>query len=471
MSIAETKRKSKYAVTISKKSRSTAYGGQLIVDAMGRHFGVWEKIAKARELNALKGHVSDFSPDALAAQVIFTFTSGGVSLSHLERMQHDPVMLESVGLAKSADTETVVRWLEGLTAASVAELRAINMALVRDVLKVADEARVRSSNGAMLVVYEDHQIHAAGGDFEGLRLDPDGFLVLTQYVLWAGPFQLELSVDGTEAILGDKLELMRRYRHLWQDSPSHFLADADTCSPEQLVEVRKGGFTSWDVRNLAWDEQLTRAAAKLPDAAWSGKVKRLRGVSESYARIYHTLEGTSLPQAFVAARRRPDTQPDAPWQYTFLTCEPGSAREPSDVFASHRTRREGREHRIPFFDELGLHRPPCKALAANQTFYALASIAWNILMAIKVLEMPDSAQSWRMENIIQNLLQIPAMQSKHANQTVLKLGIPSTAERRVWWEATLKKLVIKRKRGESLAESWAKQKRRPVAFNRSAFPL
>ncbi|MDR2849947.1 MAG: transposase [Verrucomicrobiota bacterium] len=461
MSTAAIKRKSKYAVRISKKSRSTAYGGQLIVDAMCRQFGVWEKIAKARELNALKGHASGFSPDALAAQVVFTFTSGGVSLSHLERMKHDPVMLESVGLAKSADPETVVRWLEGQTPASVAELRAINMALVQDVLKLSDAARVRNSGGTMLVVYEDHQIRAAGREFEGLRLDPDGFLVLTQYVLWAGPFLLELGVDGTEAILGDKLELMRRYRHLWQDTLSHFVADADTCSAEQMVEVRKGGFTSWDVRNLAWDEQLSRVAAELPDAAWSGKVKRIRGVSESYARIYHTLEGMPVAQAFAVARRRADNQPDAPWQYTFLTCEPGSARAPNEVFASHRTRKEGRENRIPFFSELGLHHPPCKALAANQMFYTLASIAWNALMAIKILEMPDSAQSWRMESIIQNLLQVPAAQAKHANQTILKLGVPPSVERRAWWEATLRKLVAKRKRGESLAESWTKRKRTP----------
>jgi hypothetical protein len=427
---------------------------------MCKRFGLWEKLAKARELNALSDPESGFSPDTLAAQLIFLFTSGRTSLQQFDHVQHDAVMLESVGLAKAADTKTVVRWLESQTPASVAELRAINAGLVQDVLKKAPPARVRGNDSTMRVVYEDCQLRVETQEFESARLDDDGFLVLTKYVLWAGPFPLELGIDGPEALFGDKLDLLHRYRHLWNDTACHFFSDTDGCTGEQMTEVRKGGFTQWSVRNLAWREQLWKIAAGLPEAAWFGNVRRLHGITENYARIYHTLEGTSLPQAFAVARWR-GSQVDAPWQYVFLACEPGSAREPEDIFAYHRMRGKGEEedHAIPFFTELGLRHPPCRSLIANQAFYALATIAWNILMALRVLEMPDRAQGWWVETIVHNLLHVPATQAKHANQTLLQLVLPAFREHRTWWETAIKKLVSKRKRGESLVEPWTRRKR------------
>jgi hypothetical protein len=457
MSVLEHKKKSGYAVRIGRKGNATAYGGQLIVDAMCRRFRIWEKIAKSRKLGACTDKAFGFTPEALAAQVIFTFTRGGVSLSHLAGVQTDPVMLKAVGLARAADTDTVARWLGDQTPESVAELRAVNAALVEAVMAEADPARFHNSKNILRIVYEDHQIRSDTWEFEGMRLDARGFHVLTQYVLWAGPFQLELGLDGTEAVLGDKLELMRRYRHIWQDSVSHFFADTEGCSGEQMTEVRKGGFTTWSVRNPQWREQLIVPASRIPEQVWTGKIKRVAGVVESYVRFAHMLEGTTLPQIFAAARRRASGN-GSPWQYNFLACEPGSARELEAVFAFHRTRGEGRHHKIPYLNELGLFHPPCRSLVANQAYYALGTIAWNIVMAVKVLEMPDAMQSWRMESIILNLLNVPAEHVKHANRNILTLGVKGSPEEQLWWETFVKNFVLRRKQGESIKEAWDRQK-------------
>ena len=42
---------------------------------------------------------------------------------------------------------------------------------------------------------------------------------------------------------------------------------------------------------------------------------------------------------------------------------------------------------------LDLHHPPCKALIANQAFYAIGMLAYNVLISLKLLDLPDDAQS------------------------------------------------------------------------------
>jgi len=49
---------------------------------------------------------------------------------------------------------------------------------------------------------------------------------------------------------------------------------------------------------------------------------------------------------------------------------------------------------------LDLHHPPCKDLIANQAFYAIGMLAYNVLISLKLLDLPDDAQSWRIRTLI-----------------------------------------------------------------------
>ena len=51
---------------------------------------------------------------------------------------------------------------------------------------------------------------------------------------------------------------------------------------------------------------------------------------------------------------------------------------------------------------------------ANQAFYAIATLAFNVLTALKVLELPDQSQGWRVRTIIGHLLTVPVTVSYHA---------------------------------------------------------
>ena len=47
---------------------------------------------------------------------------------------------------------------------------------------------------------------------------------------------------------------------------------------------------------------------------------------------------------------------------------------------------------------LDLHRPPCSSLRANQVYYLIAALAYGLMIAIKVLDLSDDCQSWRVKN-------------------------------------------------------------------------
>jgi len=73
---------------------------------------------------------SGFSPVANVAQLLFTLTSGGASLADAERLGLDRVLMQLLGLEKSADQTTLGEWLRDQTPESVRALHRINADLV-----------------------------------------------------------------------------------------------------------------------------------------------------------------------------------------------------------------------------------------------------------------------------------------------------------------------------------------------------
>jgi len=74
---------------------------------------------------------------------------------------------------------------------------------------------------------------------------------------------------------------------------------------------------------------------------------------------------------------------------------------------------------------LDLHHPPCAELLAIQAFYTLAMLAYNLLLSLKLLDLPEVAQSWRVQTIIRHLLTVPVTVSAHERYEVARICIPA----------------------------------------------
>lgn len=442
------KRKTGYRFELTGKGRTTAHGGQVLVDALCRRFRLWERLSRIEGIDPRKRKGSGHDPEAVAAQLIFTLTSGGTSLADAERIGQDPVLLESVGLEKVADQTTLGEWLRGQTAESVRLLCKLNSDFVKEAMAESKPARVRHG-GELEVFFDDTQIEVYGKKIEGARLNYNGDLALSWQALWAGPFLLDQELGGFGTVSECQRALIDEHRALWVGSKSHFYADSGSSEGELLTHTAGAGFSRWSVSYNKWTGPLEWFAGERPDLAWGEPAER-NGVTETYAWIKHTPEGMDEAQTFAACRwKRPD---EMFWRYAFVACEKDATRTPRAVFERHRLKGACEQRFSEVLSDLDLHHPPCLSLIANRAFYALATLAYNILTALKVLDLDDEQQIWRVRTIIRHLLTVPASQITHANRRRLRICVPAGMLR--WWRLFLEQYVPRRKRGESLDEAY-----------------
>src|SRR5947207_5055418 len=102
-----TKKKTKLHIVVTNSDQATAHGGQVLVDAFCRRFGLWERIHKEPSLDPRQRTGVGFSPVANVAQLLFSLTSGGASLADAERLGKDRVLMKLLGLANGADQTTL----------------------------------------------------------------------------------------------------------------------------------------------------------------------------------------------------------------------------------------------------------------------------------------------------------------------------------------------------------------------------
>ena len=72
-------------------------------------------------------------------------------------------------------------------------------------------------------------------------------------------------------------------------------------------------------------------------------------------------------------------------------------------------------------------------------------------MALRVLEMPDDAQAWRVRTIIRHLLTVPVSVSRHARYERAWICVPAGWLR--WWRLYVQKWLPKRRAGRPAREA------------------
>jgi len=119
-----------------------------------------------------------------------------------------------------------------------------------------------------------------------------------------------------------------------------------------------------------------------------------------------------------------------------VTCD-DRASEAQRAFERHRLKGDW-EQRLGDFQ---LHHLPCQRLTANPCFYALTTLAYDLLQALKLLYLPKSEALKRVRTLIQHLLLIPVEMGRHARQIKTSLYMP--ADWVTWWRGLLAELLPK----------------------------
>jgi len=444
---AYTKRKSKFHLHLTNSHHATAHGGQVLVDALCRRFGLWKRLHDEPALEHRKRTGAGFSPVSNVAQLLFTSTSGGASLADAERLAQDRVLLELLGLEKGADQTTLGEWLRAATPETVRALHRLNAEFVDWSRQQAKPGRWLHA-GEVELFFDDTEIEVEGHKFEGARINYEGNRALSWQTLWLGPWLLDGILDGAGDVSEHLPVLLAEHHHRWHGRASYFYADSGSSAGKYLNRIEEAQFTRWSVSYNKWTDKLDRLAAELPESQWSA-LPPAEQPQEQYAWVKHQPGECQQVQKFAAVRWKQNG--DLLWRYAYRVCQAGDKDSPQAVFERHRLKGAKEQGFSEVLSGLDLHHPPCTELLANQAFYALGMLAYNILTSLKLLDLPEDAQGWRLQTIIRHLLTVPVTVSTHARYEVARICIPAGWLR--WWRLFVDQWVPKRKPGRPVTET------------------
>jgi hypothetical protein len=435
------KRTSRFRIELTHSDQASAHGGQVLVEAMCQRFGLWERVRKCQHLDPRKRTDQGFSPQANLAQLLFTLSSGGVSLADAERLGRDPVLLELLGLDKGADQTTLGEWLRAQTPESVLELMRINWELVDWILAEAKPGRYQRA-GSLDVFFDDTEIEVLGKHFEGARINYEGNLALSLQTLWAGPLWVDFILDGAKDPSQHLPELLGQHRPLWAGRKSHLFADSASSGAKYLHAITDAGFTSWSVSYNKWTSVLDRQAQQMPETQWSEPSLGEKTVAQY---LWQRHQPGECRQAYDFATVRRKEVGELFWRYGHVACQAGESQAAQWAMERHQLKGGCEQRFSEVLSDLDLHHPPCKELVANQTFYAITMLAYNLLVGLKLLEMPDEDQGMRVRSIIRYLLTVPVKISRHARFVTATICVAAGWLK--WWRLYLDRWVPKRKPG------------------------
>ena len=289
-----------------------------------------------------------------------------------------------------------------------------------------------------------------GKKIEGARIPYEGNLALSWQVLWKGPFILNQQLDGAKEVSAHLPAFLAEHAHRWKGEKSYLYVDSGSSAAQYVNAIDAAGFSAWSISYNKWTEKLEQLARELPESAWtvgSGGAGS-DGVIEQYAWLRH--QPGQCARAHVVAVVRRKEAGEMFYNYGFVMCEAGEAKSPEAIFERHALKGAKEQCFSEVLSDWDLHHPPCLELLANQVFYAIATLAYNVLVALRVLELPDEAQGWRVRTIVRNLLTVPVVVSRHARYLRARVCVPAGWLR--WWRLYFARWVPKRGIGRPMFE-------------------
>ena len=460
--MATIRRKNKNAIDmkIEDAQCATAHGGQLIIDALAREFGLWKKIDAIEDvLDVRRDKSRGFAPGLIIFQIITSLCSGGVSLADAGRLGGDKALGRLLGVERWADESTIGEWLRGQTPAGLNAVWGVNREFCEWILKKVKPGYVRHG-GKLEVFFDDTQIEVGGRKFEGTGCNYNGDLAYSWQTLWVGPFLADGHWSAGNVDVSGRLgECLENTASIWENDAKCgrvlFYADSGSSAGKYLNLLDNRGW-NWSVSYNKWTDKLDVLAADMKDEKdWSKPsecVRRGESIVVQYGWIKH-LPGKECErtQTFAVVRYRNVNGGELLWRYSYVvgggslqqkTHEPEAARL---VFERHNLKGAKEQGFYQLLGEMDLHHPPCLASHANAFFYALSTIAFNLLTGVKLLYMEDDKQAWSVKTLIRFWLTVPVKISTHAHRTKARVFVPKACLR--WWRLFLVQHYPKRKPG------------------------
>lgn len=382
----------KFHIELRPSDTSSVHGGQLAVLGVVLQSGLLDWIADYPELDHREDPNRGFDPEVYIVSVLFSNCSGGKSLSDVESLGEDQALLRLLRVQKVPDQSAIGEWLRALDEKGRAALKDLNRRFCRWVLHQCPSNKY-CHGGEEEWFFDDTQIEVTGRKFEGASINFNGDLALSWQTLWRGPLIQECLLGGQRHVNECFESFCQASRPLREGGKHYLYADSGSSAGEAL-HLASQDFTRHSISYNKWTGPLEKIAAGLPETAWGpSTLEPWRGGTRhlvSYSWLRHQPQGCTSPRLYAVLRHK--REDDMFWQYCFIEVEEGRGTTPEQsraAFERHRLKGECERRFGEALIDMGLHRPPCHKLGANDAWYTLGAMAYNLLGAMKLLVLPE----------------------------------------------------------------------------------
>jgi hypothetical protein len=287
-------------------------------------------------------------------------------MADFERLNDEPGLKRFLGIERFPDETSLAEWMRSIGESGAEALMRIN----RDFIEWATG---RIVPGTLLQGGELEWFLASGHLGQGSR-------------------------DCSELLpeqLGQCESLLSKYT-------SYLYADSGSSAGIYLNELRQQ-VSRFSVSYNKWTDGPEHCAKELPESQWSAEqIVRWRDGKEhraQHAWLRYQPEGCEKAQLFAATRHQL-AEGELFWRYALICCESGREQSPGLAIERHKLKGDRERQFSQVLMGMDFHHTLSTSLAANQVFYALGSLAHNLLQAIKLIHLPDHEQPIRIRTLL-----------------------------------------------------------------------
>lgn len=421
----------KIQIEVRDARTASVYAGQVAIVALMRQKRL---IAQLQNCAALDSRVRERGYEGwiYALAIILSLTNGGGCIAAAERLNEDKALLEVLGIERFPDQSSIAEWLRKDSANKSLAILSILREFVGSILKDPEFKR-RQGGAAIEIFFDDTQIEVFGKKFESAKINYEGNVALSWQTLHVNGFLVDgqlgpppANKEAPESAQAGKdvsallPQMLTNNVQLWKDALHHFFADSASSAGKYLNSIGEH-CKSWTVSYNKWTSPLERLAAELPETQWSTpQTIRWRDGQEhtaQYAFGRHQPGGCDKPQLYAICRHKSIVQTEMFWRYHFVVCnETQETTTPQSIFERHNLKGDQERTFEDILNSFDLHHPPCHDLAANNLYYTLGMLAWNILHAMRCICLPPEQTPMKVRTLIQRLLLVPMIIRKHSGK-------------------------------------------------------